>query len=92
MARRRPSKHLRVARPLSLSLDQTSASKSDGSWVTRPVPGARAAKAYLCPGCQGTIGAGVAHIVVWPKIPPLGSHSGLEHRRHWHNGCWARRP
>lgn len=88
---RRPSKHTRPARPLSLGLSQTSAQKSDGRYVTRPVTADRATKVYTCPGCQQAIHRGIAHIVVWPAEPPLGAQSGSEVRRHWHNGCWNRR-
>lgn len=89
---RRPSKHLRAARPLSLSAGQTSDTKADGRWVTRPITTQRATKDYTCPGCGQTIAAGVAHLVAWPATPPIGSSSGLEHRRHWHTACWRRRP
>lgn len=44
----------------------------------------QAVKAYLCPGCQQTVAAGVGHVVVVPQLEP-----GL--RRHWHRPCWERR-
>lgn len=87
---KRPSKHLRPPRPLFAG-HATSAIKADGRWIVRSVPGARAAKQYLCPGCRQTIDVGVAHVVAWPAEPGLGSTSGLEDRRHWHTSCWARR-
>ena len=37
---RRPSKHLRAARPLSAG-HAASETKADGAWVVRSVPGAR---------------------------------------------------
>ncbi|MGQ0481516.1 MAG: hypothetical protein ACT4O0_10900 [Pseudonocardia sp.] len=37
----------------------------DGEWLVRSVPGARASKAYRCPGCDHEIRPGVAHVVVW---------------------------
>jgi hypothetical protein len=57
----------------------------DGEWVVRPVPGAAAAKAYRCPGCDQELHPGVAHLVVWP------AHAGVSERRHWHTVCWQRR-
>jgi hypothetical protein len=87
---RRPSKHTRPARPLGLG--HTAADvKGDGRWVVRSVPGASAAKTYRCPGCDQIIPAGVPHVVVWPAEPSWTASSGLEERRHWHNGCWQRR-
>lgn len=40
-----------------------------------------AAKAYRCPGCQGTIPPSTYHLVVIPDETP-------DLRRHWHVGCW----
>ncbi len=59
--------------------------------MVRSVPGDRAAKAYVCPGCHVTIGIGVPHVVTWPSDPGWAGGSGVEQRRHWHSGCWARR-
>jgi hypothetical protein len=87
---RRPSKHTRPARPLSSS-HGTAATKSDGRWIVRTVPGASATKTYRCPGCQQTIPVGTPHLVAWPAEPGLLSDSGLEERRHWHSNCWQRR-
>ncbi|HEX2858555.1 MAG TPA: hypothetical protein VHO26_13925 [Propionibacteriaceae bacterium] len=88
---KRPSKHLRPARPLSAG-HASAALKADGRWIVRSVPGARAVKPYTCPGCHQPIPVGTAHVVAWPAIPSLGSASGLEERRHWHSGCWMRKP
>jgi hypothetical protein len=44
-----------------------------------------AAKAYRCPGCNQMIPAGTGHVVVVPRRAP-------DLRRHWHPGCWERRP
>ena len=88
---RRPSKHLRQARPLS-SGHATTAAKRDGAWVVRSVPGATAAKTFRCPGCQQLIAPGNPHVVAWPASPSLLSESGVEERRHWHTACWQRRP
>ena len=57
----------------------------DGDWVVRPVPGAAAAKAYRCPGCDQELYPGTAHVVTWP------THAGANARRHWHTACWQRR-
>ncbi|RXW33316.1 hypothetical protein C1706_00670 [Propioniciclava flava] len=87
---KRPSKHLRPARPLSASFARTE-TKRDGSWTVQSVPSGRSEKQYLCPGCQRAVAVGASHLVTWPTQSPIGSVSGLDHRRHWHTGCWARR-
>jgi hypothetical protein len=43
-----------------------------------------AIKAYLCPGCNQDIPAGMGHLVAVPPSAP-------DLRRHWHRGCWANR-
>ncbi len=90
MPKRRPSKHLRPARPLG-SGHATSASKADGRWIVRSVTGASAGKSYTCPGCHLTIPPGTPHVVAWPAEPSLMSRSGLEERRHWHSHCWRQK-
>jgi hypothetical protein len=45
------------------------------------VPGFRATKPYVCPGCGGDIGRGVGHVVAWPE-------DLVDERRHWHLHCW----
>ncbi len=87
---RRPSKHLRPARPLSASFARSD-EKSDGRWVVQGVPAAAATKTYLCPGCNQGVAAGIAHVVTWPHQPSLGSASPVDERRHWHTSCWNRR-
>ncbi len=52
----------------------------DGYEVAR-VPGARALKAYACPGCHALIEPGEGHVVVWPE-------DLVTDRRHWHLHCW----
>ncbi len=90
---RRPSKHLRPARPLGGSGGTAStADKRDGRWVVRTVAGASATKTYRCPGCQHEVGPGVPHVVVWPHAPAWNVTSPVAERRHWHTACWARRP
>ena len=88
---RRPSKHLRQARPLS-SGHATSALKRDGRWIVRSVSGTAATKTYRCPGCNAEITPGTPHVVAWPDTPGLLSSSPVEERRHWHTSCWQRRP
>ncbi len=88
---RRMNKHRRPARPLGFGHAAT-ADKQDGVWVVRSVPGAAATKTYRCPGCQQPILPGVPHVVAWPQSPGLSGSSPVEERRHWHTGCWRRRP
>lgn len=40
-------------------------------------------RAYLCPGCQREIPAGLSHVVAVPAEVDL--------RRHWHRACWENR-
>ena len=56
-------------------------------YYVREMGGPSAVKDYVCPGCQGPIYAGTAHIVAWPK----DTMRGAADRRHWHRACWARR-
>ncbi|HET9444409.1 MAG TPA: hypothetical protein VFO65_13850 [Acidimicrobiales bacterium] len=56
----------------------------DGEGEVRAVQPYEARKAYLCPGCNGRIEAGVGHLVVVPGDAP-------DLRRHWHHGCWRHR-
>ncbi|WP_028708604.1 hypothetical protein [Propionicicella superfundia] len=88
---RRPSKHLRPARPLRAGYAE-SETKADGRWVVRHVPAPQAVKTYRCPGCNQPILPGTPHIVAWPHNPVIGSSSPVEERRHWHTTCWSRRP
>ncbi|MDR1214092.1 MAG: hypothetical protein LBK54_08445 [Propionibacteriaceae bacterium] len=88
---RRISKHLAPPRPLSSS-HASAQTKADGRWVVRTMAGGRALKDYRCPGCDQVIGAGTAHLVVWPDQPSLGAERAVDDRRHWHTACWSRRP
>ncbi len=90
MGRKRPSKHTRPHRPLSGG-HPAAVTRSDGEWLVRPIPVGRSEKAYLCPGCGGNIAPGLAHVVVWPRIPPIGASSAMDYRRHWHSWCWDRK-
>nr|WP_248492058.1 hypothetical protein [Tsukamurella sp. PLM1] len=56
------------------------------AFQVRTVTGSGAVKAYRCPGCDQVIGAGTAHVVVWPAA----ERGGVGERRHWHSGCWRR--
>ncbi len=88
---RRPSKHLRQARPLGGG-HASATVKSDGRWIVRSIPGAAAVKTYRCPGCQQVVAPATPHVVVWPAEPGWQASTGLDERRHWHNACWQRRP
>lgn len=59
----------------------------DGDWVVQRTTGSAATKPYRCPGCDQLIPPATPHTVAWPADDP----SGMEHRRHWHNPCWANR-
>jgi hypothetical protein len=50
-----------------------------------PIPGARATKAYRCPGCDQEIRSGTPHVAAW-RSDDDGSD-----RRHWHSSCWTNR-
>lgn len=56
-------------------------------WVVREVRPNDTGRSYRCPGCQGEVGADVAHTVVWPAE----TMQTVENRRHWHSVCWAAR-
>jgi len=49
--------------------------------IVKPIQPYQAVKEYVCPGCAGTIEAGIGHLVVIPEETP-------DLRRHWHRGCW----
>ncbi|WP_203566353.1 hypothetical protein [Aestuariimicrobium ganziense] len=88
---RRPSKHLRPARPLNAG-HATDAHKADGRWIVRSVAGDRTTKSYTCPWCHRTIGVGQAHVVAWPDTPGWQDERAVDNRRHFHTGCWGRKP
>lgn len=87
---RRPSKHTRAARPLSLGF-ATAATRADGEWMVQRVSAGKAGKSYLCPACSHEIRPGDPHVVVWPREASIGSASAVDERRHWHTSCWNRR-
>ena len=60
-------------------------------YVVRPVTGSAATKPYRCPGCDQLIRPATPHTVAWPVTPSMFSQTGLDERRHWHNGCWRAR-
>ncbi len=88
---KRPSKHLRPPRPLTVGAFARLESKQDGDWMVQAMTADAATKTYHCPGCNRSFGPGVAHVVVWPRQASIGFTSAVEERRHWHNACWARR-
>ncbi|HEY3003539.1 MAG TPA: hypothetical protein VGJ44_14430 [Kribbellaceae bacterium] len=95
--RRKPSKHVRTVpdRPLNGG-HQRAETKADGAWLVRRVTGSATAKSYRCPGCDQQIPPVTPHVVAWPEDPSLLSAlaggAALDERRHWHTGCWRRRP
>jgi hypothetical protein len=62
-------------------------------YVVRRVTGSAATKAYRCPGCHQPIRPATPHTVAWPVVPSAftSTATGLDERRHWHNGCWRSR-
>lgn len=87
MPRRNRVKRGRVGQPRPLGGGmgtQRTESTADGDWLVSDVSGARATKTYRCPGCDHEIQPGVPHVVAWPA----DSQDAVEHRRHWHSGCW----
>ncbi|MCW5953626.1 MAG: hypothetical protein KIT69_15330 [Propionibacteriaceae bacterium] len=88
---KRPSKHLRPARPLSSGGFARASDKSDGQWMVQSMPADAAVKQYVCPGCGRPIALGVSHLVAWPRHASIGSASAVDERRHWHTSCWQRR-
>jgi len=55
-----------------------------GPAAVRRVQPYEALKAYVCPGCHGTIPPRTGHVVCVPR-------DAADLRRHWHRGCWERR-
>ena len=45
---------------------------------------AEAGKTWVCPHCNISISIGQSHIVAWDEV------RGVETRRHFHTGCWAK--
>ncbi len=88
---KRPSKHLRAARPLSSGAFARQEQKADGDWMVQSMPADSATKTYTCPGCHPPVVPGTAHVVTWPREASIGSTSAVEERRHWHTSCWQRR-
>ena len=62
-------------------------------YVVRKVTGSASTKPYRCPGCHQVIRPATPHTVAWPVVPHSFSTTatGLDERRHWHNGCWSAR-
>ncbi len=88
---KRPSKHLRVPRPLSAGGFARLEGKADGDWMVQTMPADSATKTYSCPGCGQPVTPGTAHLVAWPREASIGSTSAVAERRHWHTSCWQRR-
>lgn len=62
--------------------------KRGREWTVQPISEVNATKTYTCPGCQGEIPPGMAHVASWRNDGVLGDAADLENRRHWHNACW----
>lgn len=75
-------------RPLPTPARRVEAGPDGYQYEVRPIPAARAAKTYRCPGCDHEIRPGTAHLVVWPAE---GGQSAVDDRRHWHTPCWTHR-
>ena len=71
-----------------LSGARRSVAKRDGAWTTQTMSAAAATKAYICPGCSGSIEPGTAHLVAWRADSILGDADAVAQRRHWHRRCW----
>lgn len=67
---------------------QTVEEHPDGDWIVRRISGSASTKPYRCPGCDQEIRPATPHVVAWPAED---GERGLEHRRHWHTGCWEAR-
>ncbi|MCE1172977.1 MAG: hypothetical protein LWW77_00010 [Propionibacteriales bacterium] len=89
---KRPSKHLRAPRPLNTNAFARSEQRGDGEWMVQAMSADAATKLYHCPGCGREITPGTPHVVAWPRQASIGSASAVDERRHWHHGCWSRRP
>lgn len=57
-------------------------------WIVQPLSAQKSVKEYTCPGCNGTIAAQTAHVVVWRADGVMGESADLAARRHWHTHCW----
>lgn len=88
--RRKPQPPEAEPRPL-VGGHETVEEWADGDWVVRRITGSSSTKPYRCPGCDQLIMPATPHIVAWPVDPVSFTGTGLEERRHWHNGCWRAR-
>ncbi|HEU4362469.1 MAG TPA: hypothetical protein VFR27_13330 [Mycobacterium sp.] len=91
MVRRRATPRQRPLPPSLPVSARVETGPDGGPYEVRPVPGARAIKAYRCPGCDHQISAGTPHVVVWPAGDAIAGPAGVDDRRHWHTPCWASR-
>jgi len=95
VAARRPKRRAQPHVPLDVDRLMHGAARTEhragAEWHVQPISPRNAAKEYVCPGCGGTVSAGVAHVVVWRADSIFGDERALEDRRHWHTGCWRAR-
>ncbi|GAA2563581.1 hypothetical protein HD598_002612 [Neomicrococcus aestuarii] len=66
-------------------------SAKDGEWHVVDIPGFRAMKTYICPGCRRDITPGTPHKVAWRSDHWSGEEKSAAERRHWHVKCWSAR-
>ena len=85
MGRRNRREHDQEPPELKLGNVARTENHPDGEWKVTSLTGETSVKVYRCPGCQGEIQPGTAHIVAW------NVDYSAEDRRHWHTACWKRR-
>ena len=94
MAARRPKRRTQPYVPLDVDRLMHGAGRVEqragAEWHVQPIAARNATKAYVCPGCGGSVQPGVAHVVVWRADSIFGDRA-IEDRRHWHTGCWRAR-
>ncbi len=89
-----PRRHRRDPEPEDLDLSRLtvgfrkSEQRRGRTWSVQPISAANAQKVYRCPGCQGEVAIGIAHLVVWAEDGLFGEAADLADRRHWHTHCW----
>lgn len=87
---RRSKKYSQKVRPLDAQRLMGGRSYATGpggfEYIVQQIPQAR--KQYACPGCNGVVMIGEAHIVAWTEEGWFGKEAGQRDRRHWHTSCW----
>lgn len=92
MGRRRSNRRKREYVPLNVArirgADRRTETRRGREYTVSEVLPERAQKTYVCPGCNGEIAIGVAHVVVWRADSIWGDDAAIAERRHWHRRCW----